>query len=69
MYAIRSYYANFLTKFARRVTVVHRRDQLRASKILADRASRNDKIEFLWNTVITDILDPGKQEVSRNNFV
>ena len=56
--------ANFLTKFARRVTVVHRRDQLRASKILADRASRNDKIEFLWNTVITDILDPGKQEVS-----
>jgi len=56
--------AVFLTKFASRVTVVHRRDQLRASKILADRASRNDKIEFLWNTVITDILDPVKQEVS-----
>ena len=56
--------ALFLTKFAARVTVVHRRDQLRASKILADRAARNDKIDFLWNTVISDILDPGKQEVT-----
>ena len=56
--------ALFLTKFASRVTVVHRRDQLRASKILADRAARHDKIEFLWNTVVTDILDPEKQEVS-----
>ncbi len=56
--------ALFLTKFAARVTVVHRRDQLRASKILADRAARNDKIVFLWNTVISDILDPGKQEVT-----
>ena len=56
--------ATFLTKFARRVTVVHRRDQLRASRIMADRASRNGKIEFLWNTVITDILEPEKQEVT-----
>ncbi len=56
--------ALFLTKFASRVTVVHRRDQLRASKILADRAAKNNKIAFLWNTVILDILDPGKQEVS-----
>jgi thioredoxin reductase (NADPH) len=56
--------ALFLTKFASRVTVVHRRDQLRASKILSARAARNDKIEFLWNSVVTDVLDPGKQEVS-----
>jgi thioredoxin reductase (NADPH) len=56
--------ANFLTKFASRVTIVHRRDQLRASKIMADRAKKNKKIQFLWDTVITDILDPEKQEVT-----
>lgn len=56
--------AIFLTKFARKVTVVHRRDQLRASRIMADRAFRNEKIEFLWDTVLTDILDPEKQEVT-----
>jgi thioredoxin reductase (NADPH) len=56
--------ATFLTKFASRVTIVHRRDQLRASKIMADRARKNKKIQFLWDTVITDILDPEKQEVT-----
>jgi len=56
--------ATFLTKFASKVTIVHRRDQLRASKIMADRALKNKKVEFLWNTVITDILDPGKKEVT-----
>lgn len=56
--------ALFLTRFASRVTVVHRRDQLRASKILADRAARNRKIAWLWNTVITEILDDGRNEVS-----
>lgn len=56
--------ALFLTRFARRVAVVHRRDRLRASRILADRAARNPKIEFVWNTVVSDILDPAKREVT-----
>ncbi len=56
--------ALFLTKFASRVTIVHRRDQLRASKILVDRAAKNGKIAFLWNTVIAEILDDGKNEVA-----
>jgi thioredoxin reductase (NADPH) len=48
--------ATFLTKFASRVTVIHRRDKLRASKILQDRAMKNEKISFLWNSVVEDIL-------------
>ncbi len=55
--------ALFLTKFAKRVTIVHRRDELRASKIMAQRALNHPKIEFLWDTVITDILDPAKLQV------
>ncbi|SNX54423.1 thioredoxin-disulfide reductase [Thermoanaerobacterium sp. RBIITD] len=47
--------ANYLTKFAKKVYVIHRRDQLRASKTLQDRAFANSKIEFIWNTVVTDI--------------
>ena len=54
--------ANFLTKFASKVVLIHRRDSLRASKIMAERAQNNPKIEFLWNTEVTDVL--GDQKVS-----
>ncbi|MEW5983313.1 MAG: thioredoxin-disulfide reductase [Acidobacteriota bacterium] len=56
--------ANFLTKFASKVTVVHRRDQLRASKIMQDKAFANPKIEFAWNSVPLEIKDTGKGEVT-----
>ena len=48
--------AIFLTRFARSVTIVHRRDELRASKIMAARAFKNPKINFAWNSVVTKIL-------------
>jgi thioredoxin reductase (NADPH) len=48
--------ALFLTRFAKTVTVIHRRDELRASQIMQERAFANDKIEFLWNTEVTDVL-------------
>jgi thioredoxin reductase (NADPH) len=48
--------ATFLTKFATKVTMVHRRDKLRASKIMQDRAAKNPKIEFLWDSVIEEIV-------------
>ena len=54
--------ATFLTKFASKVTFIHRRDSLRASKIMADRAKANPKIEFLWNTEVTDVLGEAKME-------
>jgi thioredoxin reductase (NADPH) len=47
--------ATFLTRFCRKVTIVHRRDQLRASKIMQDRARRNSKIAFIWDSVIEEI--------------
>ncbi len=52
--------ALYLAKLATSVTVVHRRDELRASKILQDRAKGRKKIEFLWSTVVTEILGNGK---------
>ncbi|MGH2541769.1 MAG: NAD(P)/FAD-dependent oxidoreductase, partial [Ardenticatenaceae bacterium] len=52
----------FLTKFARRVRIVHRRDALRAGVLLQERAFRNDKMEFVWNTELTDITGNGKVE-------
>lgn len=54
--------ANFLTKFASKVVVIHRRDQLRASKIMADRAKSNPKIEFLFNTEVTEVIGTDKVE-------
>ena len=48
--------ANFLSRFAEKVTIIHRRDELRASKIMQDRAFNNPKIEFLWDTVVTKYL-------------
>lgn len=52
--------ANFLTKFAKKVVLIHRRDQLRASKIMAERAKANPKIEFLFNTEVIDVLGEDK---------
>jgi len=57
--------ALFLTRFGRRVTVVHRRDSLRASKIMADRAFSHDKIDFIWNTVVDEAIGDGKLRALR----
>ena len=54
--------ANFLTRFADKVVVIHRREALRASKIMADRAQANPKIEFIWNTEVIDVL--GEQSMN-----
>jgi thioredoxin reductase (NADPH) len=54
--------ATFLTKFASKVVLIHRRDTLRASKIMADRALNNPKIEMLWDTEVVDILGESKVE-------
>ena len=54
--------ATFLTKFASKVVLIHRRDSLRASKIMADRALNNPKVEMLWNTEVVDILGENKVE-------
>jgi thioredoxin reductase (NADPH) len=54
--------ATFLTKFASKVTLIHRRDTLRASKIMQERAFNNPKIEFLWNSVVEDLVGDTKLE-------
>lgn len=54
--------AIFLTKFASQVTVVHRRDKLRASKVMQDRARKNSKIDFVWNSAVEEILGAERVE-------
>jgi thioredoxin reductase (NADPH) len=56
--------ATFLSKFASHVTVIHRRDKLRASKIMQDKAFANPKISFVWDTVVEDVHDAAKGEVT-----
>jgi thioredoxin reductase (NADPH) len=56
--------ATFLTKFASAVTIVHRRDTLRASQIMQERAKANPKISFIWNSVVEEVLDPGQGKVT-----
>ncbi len=56
--------ANFLTKFASKVTLVHRRDTLRASKIMQDRTLANKEIDFLWDSNIEEIKDPAQKKVT-----
>ena len=51
--------AIYLTKFARKVTVIHRRDELRAAKSIQEKAFKNDKISFMWDTVITEVKGDG----------
>jgi thioredoxin reductase (NADPH) len=64
--------ATFLTKFASKVTVVHRRDSLRASKIMQERALKNPKIQFVWNSAIADVLgtkEKGVHGVKLKNLI
>lgn len=56
--------ATFLTRFAKKVTIIHRRDELRASKAMQKRAFDNDKIEFQWNSIVEDILDTSQNKVT-----
>jgi thioredoxin reductase (NADPH) len=56
--------ALFLTRFATKVTVIHRRDHFRASKIMLDRARKHEKIEFLTDTIVDDVLDVNQKEVT-----
>ncbi|MGD0007202.1 MAG: thioredoxin-disulfide reductase [Terriglobia bacterium] len=56
--------AMFLTRYATQVSIIHRRDQLRASKIMQDRLHRNPKIKFIWDSLVVDVLDVDRGEVT-----
>ncbi len=56
--------ATFLTRFATKVTVIHRRETLRASKIMQERAKANPKIAWIWNTEVVDVRDPAQKKVT-----
>ena len=56
--------ALFLTRFASKVYVIHRRDQFRASRIMADRVMKHPKIEVMWNSVVEEVLDVAKNDVT-----
>jgi thioredoxin reductase (NADPH) len=56
--------ALFLTRFATKVTIIHRRDAFRASKIMLERAQKHEKIQFLLDTIVEDVYDAGKNEVT-----
>jgi thioredoxin reductase (NADPH) len=56
--------ATFLTRFASKVTLIHRRSEFRASKIMLERAQKNEKIDFLTDTIVDDVLDVSKKEVT-----
>ncbi|MBQ2218130.1 MAG: FAD-dependent oxidoreductase, partial [Firmicutes bacterium] len=51
--------AMYLTKFARKVTIIHRRDELRAAKSIQEKAFKNEKLEFMWNTVVKELKGDG----------
>src|SRR5437868_4268923 len=56
--------AFFLTRFATKVSLIHRRNEFRASKIMLERAQQHEKIDFIPNTIVEDVLDPSKKEVT-----
>ncbi|MBI3090515.1 MAG: thioredoxin-disulfide reductase [Candidatus Tectomicrobia bacterium] len=56
--------ALFLTKYARKVSVIHRRDKLRASKIMQDKAFRNEKVDFIWDSTVVDLHENGTNELA-----
>lgn len=56
--------ALFLTRFAAQVTVIHRRDEFRASRIMAERVKQHPKIKIMWNTVVDEVLDVAREEVT-----
>lgn len=56
--------ASFLTRFASKVTIIHRRDALRASKIMQDKVKKNPKIDFRWNSEVVEVLDPKQNKVT-----